>query len=139
MSAAFVIDCSVAIAWLFKDEGTTQTAQLLTRLETESALVPAWWFLELANVMAVAERRGRISPGESAEFISQLIRLDVEIDVESPGRVFDYILPLCRAHGLTSYDAMYLDVALRRQLPLATLDEQLRKAALKEGAELLGQ
>jgi predicted nucleic acid-binding protein len=87
----------------------------------------------------VAERRGRVTPDESGEFTRQLMRLEVEVDAESPGRAFDHILPLCRAHSLTIYDAMYLDVAIRRQLPLATLDEPLRKAALKEGVELLGK
>jgi predicted nucleic acid-binding protein len=137
MSAAFVVDCSVAMTWLFKDEATAQTAKLFERLDEETALVPAWWFLELTNVMALAERKGRVTAAETAEFITELSKLDIEIDSQSPERAFDHLLPLCRAHRLTSYDAMYLDLAVRRQLPLASLDERLRKAAKKMGVKLL--
>lgn len=139
MTATFIVDCSVAMSWLFKDEVTRQTVDLLNRLDAESALVPGLWFLELANVMALAERKGRIKPDESAEFIAQLSRLDLEIDADAPDRAFGHLLPLSRAHQLTSYDALYLDLALRRQLPLATLDEPLRKAAKKLKVKLLGR
>jgi predicted nucleic acid-binding protein len=63
MSAAFVVDCSIAMAWLFNDEATPETAALLRRLVTETALVPAWWFIEITNVLAMAERKGRITRG----------------------------------------------------------------------------
>ena len=63
MSAAFVVDCSTAMAWLFNDEATPKTEALLTRLITETAVVPGWWFIEITNVLAMAERKGRISPG----------------------------------------------------------------------------
>ena len=63
MNPAFVLDCSVAMAWLFKDEATPKTAELLNRLATEIALVPAWWFVEITNVLALAERKGRITIG----------------------------------------------------------------------------
>lgn len=139
MTATFVVDCSVAMTWLFKDEVTRQTADLLSRLDTESALVPGLWFLELANVMALAERKGRIKPDESAQFNAQLSKLDLEIDADAPARAFEHLLPLSRAHQLTCYDAVYLDLALRRQLPLATLDEPLRKAAKKLRVRLLGR
>ncbi len=139
MTAALVVDCSVAMAWLFSDEATTHTAKLLERLEVEAALVPAWWFLEITNVLAFAERKGRITAMETEHLIAELLKLDIEVDADSPERAFDHLLPLCRAHQLTSYDAMYLDLAVRRQLPLATLDEPLRKAAKKMGVKLLGR
>jgi predicted nucleic acid-binding protein len=139
MSAAFVVDCSVAMTWLFKDETTPQTAGLLERLDTETALVPALWFLELTNVIAIAERKGRVKAKDSAEFLDSLLALGIEVDSESPTRAFSHLLPLCRAHQLTSYDATYLELAARRQLPLATLDEPLRKAAKKLGVKLLGK
>jgi len=60
MSAAFVVDCSIAMAWLFHDEATPKTAALLSRLATETALVPAWWFIEITNVLARTERKGRL-------------------------------------------------------------------------------
>lgn len=139
MSAAFIVDCSVSMAWLFADEATPATAELLERLAEERALVPSWWFLEVTNVLALAERNGRITSDDSAEFIANISVFDLEVDTESVDRVFDYLLPLCRAHQLTSYDAVYLELALRSQLPLATLDEQLRRAAKSLGIELLGR
>jgi len=139
MSPAFVLDCSVAMAWLFNDEATPKTADLLNRLATETALVPAWWFVEITNVLALAERKGRITPAQSGAFIADIGKLDIELDDESPGRAFTHLLSLCRTHRLTSYDAMYLDLAVRRQLPLATLDDDLRKAARNLGVRLLGR
>ena len=139
MKPGFVVDCSVALAWCFLDEATPATKKLLDRLGSESAVVPGWWFVELTNVLVVAERKGRIQPDQIAEFIALVESFDLEVDDEAPGRAFGHLLPLCRAHGLTSYDAIYLDLALRRQVPLATLDEHLRKAAKKLGVKLLGQ
>lgn len=138
MSAAFVVDCSVAMAWLFHDEATTKTEALLNRLTTETALVPAWWFIEIANVLTIAERKGRISPAQSDAFIADLSKLGIERDDEAPARAFTHLLALCRSHRLTSYDAIYLDLAIRRSLPLATLDDDLRKTAKKLGVALLG-
>ena len=138
MSAAFVVDCSIAMAWLFNDEATAKTAALLNRLATETALVPAWWFIEITNVLAMAERKGRIKPTESDAFIADLSKLGIERDDEAPDRAFTHLLALCRRHRLTSYDAIYLDLAVRRNLPLATLDDALRKAAHKVGVRLLG-
>ena len=138
MSAAFVVDCSIAMAWLFNDEATAKTAALLNRLATETALVPAWWFIEITNVLAMAERKGRIKPTESDAFIADLSKLGIERDDEAPDRAFTHLLALCRRHRLTSYDAIYLDLAVRRNLPLATLDDALRKAAHKVSVRLLG-
>ncbi len=138
MSAAvFVLDCSITMAWLFHDEGTPKTTALLNRLAMETALVPAWWFIEITNVLAMAERKGRINPAQSDAFIADLSKLGIERDDEAPGRAFTHLLPLCRAHRLTSYDAIYLELAIRRSLPLATLDDDLRKAAKKLGVGLL--
>ena len=138
MSAAFVVDCSVAMAWLFHDEATAKTEALLKRLADETALVPAWWYVEITNVLAMAERKGRISPAQSDAFIADLSKLGIERDDEAPNRAFTHLLALCRTHRLTSYDAIYLDLAIRRSLPLATLDHDLRKIAKKVGLGLLG-
>ncbi|MBX3412237.1 MAG: type II toxin-antitoxin system VapC family toxin [Pirellulales bacterium] len=129
MSAAFVVDASVALTWLFKDEATESTDTLLVRLEQETALVPSWWFLEIANVVGLAERKGRITEVESARFISDLLKLGIEVELLSPEQPFSQFLPLARKFALTCYDSMYLELAQRRQLPLASLDEQLHKAA----------
>ena len=138
MSAAFVVDCSIAMAWLFQDEATPKTTALLHRLATETALVPAWWFIEITNVLAMAERKGRIAPPQSDAFIVDLSRLAIERDGEAPDRAFTHLLSLCRRYRLTSYDAIYLDLAIRRSLPLATLDDDLRRAAKKLGVGILG-
>jgi predicted nucleic acid-binding protein len=137
MSAALVVDCSIAMAWLFHDEATPKTVALLNRLATETALVPAWWFVEITNVLAMAERKGRITPSQSDAFIAELSKLAIERDDEATNRAFTHPLALCRTHRLNSYDAIYLDLAIRRSLPLATLDEDLRKAAKKLGIGLL--
>ena len=138
MSAAFVVDCSVAMAWLFHDEATPKTADLLNRLANKTALVPAWWFIEITNVWAMAERKGRITAAQTDAFIADLEKLGIERDQAAPDRAFTHLLALCRVHSLTSYDAMYFDLAVRRNLPLATLDEDLRKTAKKLGVSLPG-
>ncbi len=138
MKPSFVVDSSVALAWCFGNEATPATRALLQRMGGEAALLPAWWFLELTNVLALAERKGRITPAKVAEFIALIDGFDLEIDEEGAGRAFTHLLPLCRSHRLTSYDAIYLDLALRRELPLATLDDPLRKAAKKLGVKVLG-
>ena len=138
MSAAFVVDCSIAMAWLFHDEGTPRTADLLNRMTNETALVPGWWFIEITTVLALAERKGRITPAQSDAFIDDLEKLGIERDDTAPDRAFTHLLGLCRTHGLTSYDAIYLDLAVRRNLPLATLDDDLRKTAKRLGVSLLG-
>ena len=138
MSAAFVVDCSIAMAWLFHDEATPKTTALLNRLAIDTALVPAWWFIEITNILAMAERKGRITPSQSDAFIADLSKLGIERDDEAPDRAFTNLLPLCRAHRLTSYDAIYLELAIRRSLPLATLDDDLRKTGKKLGVGLLG-
>jgi len=137
VSAAFVVDCSVAMAWLFPDEATPSTAALLNRLAVEAALVPSLWFIEVANVVALAERKGRITASQSGAFLAAMGTLAIERDDDAPARAFTHLLPLCRTHPLTSYDAVYLDLAVRRNLPLATLDEALRKSARKLGVRVI--
>ena len=139
MNPSFVIDSSMAMAWCFPDETTPKTAELLDRMDTESAAVPAWWFLEITNVLALAERKGRLTPAQVAGFIALVGRFDLDLDTCAPGRAFSHILPLCRSHGLTSYDAAYLELALRRQLPLASPGEDLRAAATTLGVKVLGK
>jgi len=126
------------MAWLFHDEATPKTAALLNRLATETALVPAWWFIEITNILAMAERKGRITTRQSDAFIADLGKLGIESDNEAPARALTHLLALCRTHRLTSYDTVYLDLAIRRSLPLATLGEDLRKAVKKSGVALLG-
>ncbi len=139
MKPALIIDCSIAMAWCFADEGTDETAKIQDRLVAEAAIVPAHWSLEVANVLAMAEKRKRISAADSTEFVKLLGVLDIQIDEETPARVFAHVLPLSRNHALTSHDAAYVDLALRRHLPLASLDDDLRRVATSLGVQVLGK
>lgn len=136
---AFVLDCSLTMTWLFGDEGTPASAALLDRLETEAAVVPAHWALEVTNVLAMAEKRKRITAPTSAAFLKLLKTFEIETDAETAERAFAHLLPLCRTYGLTSYDAAYLELAARRHLPLASLDDDLRRGAKRLGITVLGK
>lgn len=138
MTASLVIDCSITMSWCFAEEATTGSKGIQDRLVRETAVVPTLWFLEIANVLAMAEKHNRLTVAASTEFLKLLDTLEIEVDDEAPSRAFDHLLPLCRAHRLTSYDAVYLDLASRRQLPLATLDAELRTAAEQLGVAVLG-
>ena len=127
------------MAWCFADESTPETVGIQDRLASEAAVVPAHWFLEVVNVLPMAEKRERISPDDASHFVQLLSVLDIQVDEEASRRAFDHILPRCRSHGLTSYDAAYLDLALRRELPLASLDDPLRQAATSLGLQVLGK
>jgi predicted nucleic acid-binding protein len=133
----FVIDCSVAVTWCFEDEATSASDGLLERLGEEAAAAPAIWPLELGNVLVMAERRGRINAAQVAEFVALLQELPVAIDEETPQRALDEVLALARSEGLTTYDASYLELAMRLGIPLATQDKELRQAAERLGTPVL--
>ena len=134
---AFVIDCSVAVTWCFEDQATAASDGLLDRLGDEPAAAPVIWPIEFGNVLAMAERRGRIDAAQLAECVALLRELPVAIDEESPQRALDEVLALARAEGLTTYDASYLELAMRLGVPLATQDKALRQAAEKLGTPVL--
>lgn len=125
----FVLDCSITVAWLFDDESTPQTDELLDRLKDSGALVPTLWRLELGNVLARAERLKRITAAQIADYLELLDRSPIVTDTETESRAFREILALARSEGLTTYDAAYLELAVRRRLSLATLDKELIRAA----------
>ena len=112
--------------------------EVLDRLRTEEAIVPSLWHLEVTNVLTLAERKGRIAVARISEFIALLETLPITVDEETPFRAFTEILGLARAERLTSYDAAYLELAMRLGIPLATKDNALRQAAAKLGVEVLG-
>jgi len=132
-----VIDASVALAWCFGDERTEATVSLLERLQTDAAAVPNLWHLEVANGLALAERRGRITPAESAELIALLETIEIVVDGETPVRAFTRVLDLAREERLTAYDASYLELAMRLGLPLASKDADLCDAAERLGVSVL--
>ena len=127
----FVLDCSVALAWLFQDEAGPNTDQLLKELRDDdrNAIVPNLWRLELGNVLVQAERHGRVTAAQLTTALELVRNLPVTTDAETDGRAFREILNLARATSLTTYDASYLELAMRHGLPLATLDKALIRAA----------
>ena len=127
--SAFVLDCSIAVAWLFQDEATRETDALLDQLNQDAALAPLHWRLELGNVLVQAERRGRITPAQVAASVEFVNRLPIEIDAETERRSFREVLALARSARLTTYGAAYLELAMRKGLDLATLDKALAQAA----------
>ena len=131
----FVIDTSVAMAWCFQDEATQATEAVLDLLRTDQAVVPAIWPLEVANVLLVAERRGRLSEAQASRFLELLAQLPINVDT-SPTDMAG-IVATGRRHTLSSYDASYLLLAERLGATLATLDKPLAKAARKAGVQLL--
>jgi predicted nucleic acid-binding protein len=135
---AFVLDASVALAWCFEDETTHATDAVLERLTNEEAVAPALWRLEVANGLAMAERRGRLSVAALARSVALLQRLAVAIDAQGSERAFRDLLDLARSERLTVYDAAYLELALRLGVPLASKDIKLRQAAARPGLALLG-
>jgi predicted nucleic acid-binding protein len=133
----FVLDASVTLAWCFEDEATTAARQILARLAAEAASVPAIWPIEVANVLALAERRRRITPADSAEFIAKLENMVILVDGETSLRAFGRILDLAREERLTAYDAAYLELAMRLGVPLASKDADLCDAAQRLGVSVL--
>lgn len=134
----FVADCSMTIAWLLKDEVTSATDKVLDLLgRGASAFVPALWRWEVSNVLLGAERKKRITKGQVNSHLSLLISLPIEQDEISFNQAWSATHQLAQKHKLTSYDAAYLELALRRGLPLASLDSDLRAAAKTEKLEIL--
>ena len=132
---AFVLDCSVTMAWVFPDEATEATNQLRDSLVESRAFVPSLWPVEVGNVLLVATRRNRIRVDDWPEIRASLEALPIEIDPVTTSRAWGASLELARTHQLSVYDAMYLELAMRLQLPLATLDRALRGAARTAGVE----
>jgi predicted nucleic acid-binding protein len=135
--SGFVIDASVALAWCFDDEATDATRAVLDRFEDERAEVPSLWHLELANALAMGERNRRITPARASEFIALIDGLPIVIDERTPNVALSTVLELSRREQLSAYDASYLELAMRRGVPLATKDKDLARAANHLGVTLL--
>lgn len=133
----FVLDCSVTMAWCFEDETNKYTEAVLDRLSDGEGLVPALWSLEMANVLLVGERRKRLNKAQSLRFAMLINDLPIYVDERTAERALGEILSLAREHSLSSYDAAYLELAIREGLPLATQDAALKKAARKCGVGVL--
>ena len=133
----FVLDCSVAISWCLVDENNGYANAILAMMPDSEAFVPGIWSLEIANTLVVAERRNRITQEQSEQAIALLHSLLIQVDLVTDAKALDATLKLARQEGLAAYDAAYLELALRLQLPLATLDTQLAEAATRCGVGLV--
>lgn len=129
----FVLDASVALAWAFEDEGGDYALRVLDELRATEAVAASLWPLEVTNGLLTAERRGRLGAADARRFLHLLLSLPIVVDPVARRRAFDGVHALARAHGLTSYDAAYLELGVRYGIPVATLDGALGTAVRGEG------
>jgi predicted nucleic acid-binding protein len=132
-----VIDASVTLSWVYTDEHSATSDALLARVADQGAVVPALWRLEIANALQVGIKRKRIDASYRDAAIRKLVLLPIEIDPDTNDYAWTTTLQLAEAHQITVYDASYLELTVRRNLPLATRDDQLAAAAVKAGRILL--
>ena len=136
MEKNLVVDNSIVMTWCFKDETNHYADTILECLEKSTAFVPSTWPLEVGNVLLVAERKKRLSTADSTHFISLLSNLPIIVEQELPERMIKEIFALAREHKLSTYDASYLDLAMRKGFPIATLDKNLIAAAKKSHVKI---
>ncbi len=135
---SLVLDASLTLTWYFEDETTPATEAVLDRVAEAGAIVPGLWRLEVANAFQSALRRKRISTDYRDGSLAVLAQLPIKTDADTDTYVWTTTLRLSERFGLTIYDAIYLELAQRRGLPLATLDKELREAAAMLEIDLIG-
>ena len=129
-----VLDSSVTMAWVLRDEQSAQAGAALEQVAEIGGIAPALWWVEVRNVLVIAECRGRLTQEETAAAVQAIDALGIHLD-HAPDNAS--LLRLARTHGLSAYDALYLELAVRQQRPLATLDHKLSVAAQAEGIALM--
>lgn len=133
-----VLDCSVTMAWILRDDTMTEKADaILNMLPEKQVKVPTIWPLEVANVLCLAERQKKLTVLEVAEFKEFLSALPIQVDHGTSSRVMGSIYTLAKTQQITVYDAAYLEMAIRENSPLATFDRALKNAAKKSGVVVL--
>jgi predicted nucleic acid-binding protein len=134
----FVLDASIVLTWCFPDEEAQKAEKISERIAVgDKPAVPAFWRHEVLNALMVGEKRKRLTSELIQAFLKDLERLPAEIDTPAAGTVFHSTQALCRKHGLTAYDAAYLELAIRHRIALATADAALERAARAEGIEIV--
>jgi predicted nucleic acid-binding protein len=128
-----VLDSSIALAWCFADEMNIYADTIAARFPDVEAFVPTLWYLEVANAFLMGERRGRNTPADTCRWTGFLALLPITVDDQTIARAWNDTSRSARLQNLTAYDATYIELALRRGLPLATLDAKLRAAAIAAG------
>ncbi|MGC2549134.1 MAG: type II toxin-antitoxin system VapC family toxin [Candidatus Sulfotelmatobacter sp.] len=135
---SLVLDSSVTLARILSDETTAAVERVFDLVSEGGAWVPGLWRLEVANALEMGVRRGRHTAEFRDSMLADLSLLMIRIDPESDRRAWGKTLRLAERHRLPIYDTAYLEIALRRGLPLATLDQELRAAASNEKVPLIG-
>jgi predicted nucleic acid-binding protein len=135
---SLVLDSSVTLAWVYSEEATESIREIESRVVQSGAWVPSIWRLEIANVLEMSIRRGRITAAFRNSTLADLALLPITIDSETDRQAWGSTLNFAERHRLSLYDAAYLELAKRRGLALATLDKELRAAAAKEKIVLFG-
>ena len=136
MNPSFVVDNSIVMTWCFQDEANQYADAILNSMTDAAAIVPVIWPLEVVNVLLVAERRQRLQQTDSVRFLALLSQLPIVVDQSRLEGKMGELLALGRANLLSSYDASYLELAMRHGLPIATLDQKLIEAARKVAVPL---
>lgn len=134
---AFVADASITLAWYFKDEATERTKELREKLQSEELYVPSHWPLEVTNALLAARRRGRVTASELRALLADLRALPSEVDPHTDQMAWSATIDLAETHNLTTYDAAYLELAMRKSVSIATLDKALAAAAQTGGVQVL--
>ncbi len=129
----FILDCSVTMAWYFKDEANAYAKAVRRSLSRVDAVVPGLWPLEVANILVRGERRQRSTEAEASKWLRYLEMLPIRVDDETAVRAWSDILHIARSYDLSAYDASYLELAIRLGLPLASLDDKLKATAASGG------
>ncbi len=130
----FVLDCSITMAWFFQDEETSYTTAVRRSLgENAHAFVPSIWMFEVGNVFIISERRKRINEDKTALLLAQLKILPIHIEETPTFIITRNIMDIARKYQLSTYDAAYLELAIRKEIPISSLDKDLKKAAKKSG------
>ena len=131
----FVLDASIALCWCFEDEQSRYSEDVLDALKTNTASVPSLWALEVTNGLLMGERRGRLTPQNSVQFIAKLCQLPVQVEGPIDIGSTEKLVSIGRAQELTVYDALYLSLAMENGWPLATDDKKLKRACRDVGVE----
>lgn len=132
----FVLDCSITMAWCFEDEMNDYADSILENLKDSTAIVPTIWPLEVANVLLIAKKNKRITEVQAASYIDALSALPITVDHSTTSKAMHSIFVLATQADLTIYDAAYLELAIRENIPLLTLDNGVIKAAKKMNVPL---
>ncbi len=135
----WVLDCSLALAWVLPDETSARAEKFLAQVSTKNILwVPALWWYEISNALVNARLRYRLAEADSMRAVELYGTLPIETDLDLGSDTAWRFQALAREYSLSAYDAAYLELAQRRGLGLATLDRHLMMAARKAGVKILG-